>query len=132
MNAFFIIVSRQILFPGIPVCRGYLVAPLSTNRSISAIRKSGVYRHPLYQNGQLRHFTDRPFIELQDAMPPLRELWGAAANRLNEQLWAAPNQQEQILLIERFLLAQLNYHHQATAQKLDRLMEQIYYTRITG
>lgn len=80
-----------------------------------------------FKNGQLRHFTDRPFIELQDAMPPLRELWGEAANRLDEQLWAAPNQREQILLIERFLLTQLNYHHQATAQKLDRLMEQIYY-----
>ena len=39
----------------------------------------------------------------------------------------SPEPGEQILLIERFLLAQLNYHHQATAQKLDRLMEQIYY-----
>ena len=80
-----------------------------------------------FKNGQFRHFTDRPFIELQDAMPPLRELWGAAINQLNEQLWAAPNQQEQILLIERFLLAQLNYHHVATEQKLDLLMEQLYY-----
>lgn len=80
-----------------------------------------------FKNGQLRHFTQSPFMELQDSLPSLTVLWGYAAEALYEQLLNASGRDEQIHRIEQFLLSRLRMHYTEVNNSLDQLMEQIYY-----
>lgn len=81
-----------------------------------------------FKNGQFRHFTDNPFVELQDRMLSLRELWGCTVDKLHEKLLSTSVISQQILFIEQFLLQQLNHHHTGTGRTLDALMERLYYS----
>ena len=83
-----------------------------------------------FKNGQLRHFTHCPFMELQDSLPPLTTVWGYAAEALYEQLLNTASRDEQIHHIEQFLLSRLRRHHtlrqislQPTQELLDIALE---------
>ena len=79
-----------------------------------------------FKSGQLRHFTDQPFAELHDQILPLTQLWGRTTEQLYTRLWPNPGREQQMNLLQRFLMAQLARHHHADAG-LDQLIQRLYY-----
>lgn len=126
-ECFFHYRQAPTLISGQKLPENYLVCPRqqtqrflpSDNLGFIAIR---------FKNGQFRHFTDNPFIELQDRMLSLHELWGCTVDKLHEKLLSTSEISQQILYIEQFLLQQLKHHHTGTGLTLDALMERLYYS----
>lgn len=79
-----------------------------------------------FKSGQLRHFTDQPFAELHDQILPLTQLWGSTTEQLYARLWPNPGREQQMNLLQRFLMAQLARHHHADTG-LDQLIQRLYY-----
>ena len=79
-----------------------------------------------FKSGQLRHLTGLPFAELNDQLLSWPQLWGYAGEQLLAELGSGSTIQEQIALLQRFLLAQLQRHHQG-AQPEDSLIQRLYY-----
>lgn len=79
-----------------------------------------------FKSGQLRHFTARPFAELNDQLTPWQQLWGPEAERLIAQLQLAAGLEEQVALLQQFLLARLEQHY-AVEQAEDAFIQRLYY-----
>lgn len=111
---------------GQPLPASYLVCPRKQTIEFMPSASLG-FIAIRFKNGQLRHFTDRNFLELHDSFPALTTLWGREAEALHEQLLLATSRDTQIHLIEQFLLIRLHRHYHSGKNTLDHLIEQIYY-----
>lgn len=79
-----------------------------------------------FKSGQLRHFTPRSFAELNDQFTPWQQLWGVEVERLILQLQLAADVEQQVALLQQFLLARLEQHHIADPAE-DALIQRLYY-----
>jgi AraC-like DNA-binding protein len=111
---------------GIPLPACYVICPRSQTAQFMPSNHLG-FIAIRFKNGRLRHFTDCPFIELQDQLQPLNVLWGSAVEQLYEQLILASSRHRQVELLDNFFLSRLAYHHDSSDLVLDKVMDNIYY-----
>lgn len=102
---------------GILICNRHRLLELSSPGAMQLVVVN-------FRPGRLRHFTRKPFAELQDCVLPVADLWGTPGKRLADDLASAGNNAaHQAELLSHFLASQM---HPVRSTELDLLLDQLY------
>lgn len=80
-----------------------------------------------FKSGAFRHFTFKPFSELNNQYIPVSALWGSKGQQMEDAFYTLVEIPDKIKCIEQFLIEVFNIYHNVKDDKWDGVIEDLYY-----